>query len=98
MNEWNVVGLAKQADDLLSLAEAHEAMVHEDAGELLADGFMDEDGGHRAADPAREPADHLLEADLLLDAVNGLFLEGSHGPVAVAAANIDDKVFQKPGA
>ncbi len=41
-------------------------MVDEDAGELLADGLVDEDGGHGGIDAAGQPADHPLETHLLL--------------------------------
>src|SRR5262249_25371205 len=41
---------------------------------------------------ARKPADHAVEAHLLLDAVNGVVLEGGHRPVAAAAADVDDEI------
>ncbi len=75
MDERDVVGLAEQAHDLVGLALAHEAVVDENAGELLADRLMDEDGGDRRVDAAREAADHPLEAHLLLDPVDHLGLE-----------------------
>src|SRR5687768_15011443 len=56
---------------------------------------MDEHRGHRAVDAAGQAANHLLETHLLLDAVNGLFPEGSHGPIAAAAADVDDEVLEK---
>src|SRR5262245_44422758 len=73
-------------------------MVNEDAGQLLANGLVDENCGHRAVDAAREATNDLIKADLFLDAVDGLFLEGGHGPVAMAATDVDDEVFQESGA
>ena len=57
MHERDVVMAAKELDDLLRLALAHEAMVDEDAGEPVADRLMDEHRGDRRIDPAREAAD-----------------------------------------
>ena len=36
------------------LVLAQEAVIDEDAGELVADGFMDQGGRHRAVDAARQ--------------------------------------------
>ena len=49
-------------------------------------------------DAARQSADHLLEADLLLDAVDRLVAEGRHRPVAAAAADLDDEIAIEPAA
>ena len=68
MHERDVVGLAEQPHHLVGLVEAHEAVVDEDAGELLADRLMDQHGGDGGIDAARQPADHPVEAHLLLDA------------------------------
>jgi hypothetical protein len=53
--------------DLLGLALAQQAVVDEDAGELVADGPLHERGGDRGVDAAGQPADHPLVADLLAD-------------------------------
>ena len=42
-------------------------MVDEDAGELLADRFVDQHRGDRRIDAAGQPADHAALADLLAD-------------------------------
>ena len=36
----------EQGDDLLCLALAHQAVVHEDAGQLVADGLVNQHGGN----------------------------------------------------
>ena len=61
-------------DHLLGLVLAQEAVVDEDAGELVADGLVHEEGGHRRVDAARERAEDAFvpdrgpdERDLLLD-------------------------------
>ena len=53
--------------DLLGLALAQQSVVDEDAGEVVADGPVHERGGHRGVEPAREPADARLVADLRAD-------------------------------
>jgi hypothetical protein len=45
MDERDIVGLAEQAHHFLRLACPHQTVIDEDAGELLADRLMDEDGG-----------------------------------------------------
>jgi hypothetical protein len=64
VDQRDVVVVAEKADDLLGLAEAHQAGIDEDAGQLLADRLVDQDGGDRRIDAAGEPADHAAGADL----------------------------------
>ena len=53
--------------DLLDLAFAQQAVVDEHAGELVADGLVDEGGGDCGVDTAGQAADHFGVADLLAD-------------------------------
>jgi hypothetical protein len=50
--------LAEHLDDLGGLVLPHQAVVNEDAGQLVADGLVDEHGGHRGIDTAGQAADH----------------------------------------
>ncbi len=50
--------------DLLGLALAQQAVVDEDAGQLVADGPLHQRRGDRGVDAAGQPADHPLAADL----------------------------------
>ena len=56
-------------------------MIDEYAGELVADGLVDQHRRHRTIDPAREAADHLGVADLVADARDRLGPVSAHGPV-----------------
>ncbi len=47
--------------------DAHQTGVDEDAGELVADGLVDERGGHRRVDATRQRAQHPRAADLGAD-------------------------------
>jgi hypothetical protein len=60
-------GAAEERLDLLGLAVAQEAVVHEDAGELGADGAGDERRRDGRVHAAREAADHARAADLGAD-------------------------------
>ena len=52
VHERNVVAVAKQRHDLLGFAEPQQAVVDEDAGELLADRLVDQHRRHREVDAA----------------------------------------------
>ena len=69
-------------------------MIDEHAGELLADRLVDQHGGDRRIDAAREAADHAALADLRADFLDRLVLEGAHGPVALRADDLAHEVAQ----
>ncbi len=52
-DERNVVMVAEQCFDLLALVHAEQAVVDKDAGQLLANRFVNKDRRDRAIDPAR---------------------------------------------
>ena len=58
----------KVVDDLLGLARPQQAVVDEDAGELVADGAVHQRRRDRAIDAAGEAADDAPVADLRPDA------------------------------
>ncbi len=53
----------------VELVFAQHSVVDEDAGQLVADGAMDEHGGDGGIDAAGESADDAAVADLLADAL-----------------------------
>jgi hypothetical protein len=59
--------VAEGLDDLLALVLAHEAVVDEDAGQLLADRLVDQQRRDARVHAARQAADDLPVADLLAD-------------------------------
>ena len=77
VDERDVVVAAEQAHDLLRLAEAQQAVIDEDAGQLLADRFVDQHGGDRGIDAAGQAADHAALADLLADCARSPLAEGA---------------------
>ena len=82
-------------DDALGFFAAEEAVVDEDAGELVADRAVDEGGGDGGVDAAGERADDAPVADLLADAEDGVGDEVAGGPVAAAAADAEEEVLEE---
>ena len=98
MDERDVVGLAEQPHHFLGLVQAHQPVIDEDAGELLADRLVDEHGGDGGIDAARQPADHPVEATCFLILWIISVLKWRHRPVALAAADLEREIAQKPRA
>jgi len=61
---------------------AEEAVVDEDAGELVADGFVEEGGDDGGIDPAGEATDDAFVADGFFDFLGGFVGEVGHFPEA----------------
>jgi hypothetical protein len=82
VHQRDVVVVPEQVDDGLGFVEPQHAVVDEHAGELVADGLMDQHCGDCRVDAAGEAADHPALADLRADLFDRLLAEGAHGPVA----------------
>ncbi len=80
--------------DLLGLAGAQQAVIDEDAGELVADRALHERGRDRRVDAAGQPADHLLAADLRTDRVDLLVDDVRLGPGRPRAGDVVEEVPQ----
>ena len=73
---------------------AQEPVVDEDAGELVADGLVDEQRGDRGVDAAGEPADHALAPDLRADPLDLLLDHGGGRPRGRRAGDVVEEVLQ----
>src|SRR3546814_11389484 len=73
-----------------------KAVVDEDAGQLLADRFVDQHRGDRAVDAARQAAQHALAADLRANLGDLCRAEFGHRPFASAAADAADEIGAPP--
>ena len=85
--------LGEDLADGLGFILAHEAVIHVDAGQPLADGAGNQrrrDGGIHAAGEAEHHA--AVRADLLANGGDGVVDEGAHRPVARAAADVVQEV------
>ncbi|MCY1215412.1 hypothetical protein D9M72_272550 [compost metagenome] len=80
--------LGEGLHDLLAFVQAQEAVVDEDAGELVADGLVDQRGGNRRVHAAGQAEDDFVVADLFADARDGFGDVVGHVPVAFAAADL----------
>ena len=88
--KWLPEGL----DDLRGLVLAQQAVVDEDAGELVADRLVDEQRGDRRVDAAGERAEHALAADLRADPLDLLLDHGGGRPRGRHAGDAVEEVLQ----
>ena len=70
-------------------------MIHEDAGQLVADGLVDQHRGHGGIDTAGQAADHLAIAHLLADFGNLGRAEFGHRPIARQPADMAREIGQQ---
>ena len=86
---------AKQTHHFVRFALAHEPVVDEHAGELVADRLVDEHGRDRRIDAARQAADHARLADLRANAGDLLVAESGHRPVAFEAGDLEQEIGEE---
>ena len=86
--------LFERFTDLFALVLAKEAVVDEDAGELLADGAVDERGGHGGVDAAGEAENDFFVTDLLADLRDGFGDVVAHDPVGGALADVEHEAVE----
>ena len=83
---------------LVALVEAHEAVIHEHAGELIAHGLGHQCRGHGGVHAAGERQQDAAVAHLFPDGSDGGLLVVAHGPVALGAADLIEEVADHGGA
>ena len=93
-DERDLEGVAEGGDDLLALVLAHQAVVDEDAGELVADRAVHEQRGDRRVDAAAQPADDLGVADLVADARDLVLDDRGRRPRHVALAHVAQEALE----
>jgi hypothetical protein len=86
--------LLEEAQDRLRFAGPHQAVVDMDAGQLIADGPVDDGGHHRRIDTAGQGAEDPVAADPILDRRHRQLDEGMHGPRRAAVADAEDEVAE----
>ena len=82
-------------EHLLELVLAQQARIDEDAVEVLADGLVQQDGGHRGIDTSRKAQHDLVIAQLLAQFAHGSLDEALRGPRLGASADACDEVLQE---
>ena len=97
VNQVQVV-VPEQAQHLLGLALAEQAVVDENAGEALADGQVDQHGGDRGVDAAGQGANDARPAPTCSRSMAVVAsMKERHGPDTLEAADAEEKVFQDLG-
>ena len=73
-------------------------MVNKHAGQLVADGTVNQRGRYGRVHAAGQTQNHFVAADLFADFGNSFFDVVRHGPAWLCAANIQDKSVQQRAA
>ncbi len=85
------VAATKSRSTCSRLAEPQQPMVDEHAGELVADRPLHERRGDRGVDPAGQPADHPLAADLGADSRHLLVDDVGLGPLGADSGDVEQE-------
>ncbi len=98
MDERDVEVALERLDHLRRLVAAQQAVVDEDADELVADRLVHEQRGDRGVDAARERAEDARAADLGPDALDLLLDHGRGRPGRRSVGDRVEEVLQEVGA
>ncbi len=79
---------------LVALVLAQQTVVHEYAGQLVADGPVQQGRHHRGVDPAGEAEQHLVLPHLVADAVDGVVDNIGRRPQGFATAYLQHKALE----
>ena len=90
--------VTKGLDHLLGLVLAQQAVVDEDAGELIANSAVDERRSGRGVDASREAADHSAVTDLGAHRRNLLVDNRGRRPALLEARDLAQEAVQDLGA
>ncbi len=94
VDERDVEMLAERLDDLPGLVLAQQAVVDEDARELLADRLVDEQRRDGRVDAARQRAQHALAPDLRADPLDLLLDHGGRRPGGRCVGDVVEEVLE----
>ncbi len=80
--------LREDAHDLVAFPVTQQAVIHEHAGQLVADGLVQQCRDHRGIHAARQAEQHLAGADLPAHPLDPVLDDVAGGPAGVAAADL----------
>jgi hypothetical protein len=95
VDERDVEVVLERLDHLQRLVLPHEAVVDEDARELIADRLVHEQRGDRGVDAARERAEHARRPDLRSNALDLLLDHRGGRPRRRRACDLVEEVLQQ---
>ena len=81
--------------DHIAFVQAQQAVVHEHAGQLVADGAVDQCSSHGRVHAAGQAQNHFFVTDLLADLGHGFFDVVAHDPVCLRAADVEHKAVKQ---
>ncbi len=81
--------------DLVAFVEAHEAVIDEHAGQLVANGLVQQRGDHRGIDAAGQAEQHLALAHLRTHARDGVVDDVADAPQRLASANLAHEALEQ---
>ncbi len=81
--------------DLIAFIFSQQPVIHENAGQVVADGFVGQHGGDRGIHAARQRAEDLAVSDDFLDLADLGLRKTGHRPVLGAAAHIIEEIRQQ---
>ncbi len=93
-DERHLEVIAEGQDDLLALVLAHQTVVDEHTGQLVADRLVDEQRGDAGVNPAGEAADRPPLPDLSPDARDLVLDHRRRAPGPLTAADVEQEVGQ----
>ena len=94
VHQWHVELFAEDLLHHLGLTLAQKAMVHKDAGQLIADSTVYKCRHHRGVHSAGKGQDDLASAHLLANLRDLLIDDVVHGPTAPQAADAKEEVLE----
>ncbi len=94
VDEVHVELLREHLFHFLGLALAQQTVVHEHAGQLLADGAGAQRRHYRRVHAARKAQDHTVVAHLGADGRHRVLDYGIHGPIGLKLAHAEQEVAQ----
>ena len=90
----HVIGRIKRRLQFCNFILAHKSVIDEQAGELAANGSVNQNSRHGGIDTATECTDDFALAHLVSYLCDGLINEGTHGPSWLAMTNVTRKVLE----
>ena len=72
VNDIQAETVAEHVHNLLGFVQTQQTVIHEDAGQIFADGAVQQHGGHGRIHAAGEAEDHFIVANLLTNALNSI--------------------------
>ncbi len=93
-NDLDAHVLGKGRHDLIALAQAQQSVIDEYAGQLCADGLVQQRGHHRRIDAARQTQQHPVAADLRTNPRHAVLDDIAGGPARRAAGDLANEAPQ----